>query len=294
MVRGAGAGEVDWFSSEEDWRGFFGRYDRVVLVANSDAVDIHTVVAKHGDTALFVFFNKVYKVLSAPFGAPSLLVARSSPAGANIVYRREVADVLGYFQGDALIGVLGLTVGADENFSPASAYQGRRAGTLRLVEHFADFYPRTHLPTSGFALAIWLAETCETEVHLEGFTARRSTQWKLFADHDWTFEQTCLRLLARAGRIHMDNVEPMNAYLELGRRFPEIETSAIAATAVEVLGNRLENASLAIDGLLSLTRFQGKLDRLLRRLKPKTRKQRQQEARAEISDHSGKGGTPSR
>ncbi|MEN3791774.1 3-deoxy-manno-octulosonate cytidylyltransferase [Fulvimarina sp. MAC3] len=274
----------DWFASPEDWQRFFSGYDRVVLIANSDAVEIGEALKRHGENALFVFFNKVYKVLDKPFEKRSLLIARSSPSGANIVYRREVSDVLGYFQEGALLGVLGLACSDAEQFSPISAFEGRRAGRLRLADHFKNFYPTSHVPTSGFALAIWLAETCDTDVCLEGFSARRSLQWKLFADHDWTFEQTCLRLLARAGRLQMSNVEPSNAYLELHRRFPEIDNAAISATAAEVLGNRLENASLAIDNLLSITRLQGRLDRFLRALKPATRKQRK-------ADSLGKQGT---
>ncbi|RFC62853.1 3-deoxy-manno-octulosonate cytidylyltransferase [Fulvimarina endophytica] len=270
--------ESQWLVSPEDWQAFFDAYERVVLIANSDEVAIAEVVKKHGEGALFVFFNKVYKVLDAPFEAPCLLVARSSPSGANIVYRREVEEVLSYFRKDALLGILNLACADTERFSPIAAFEGRRAGRLSLAGYFREFYPTTHLPTSGFALALWLAETCRTEVHLEGFSAKRSLRWKLFADHDWTFEQTSLRLLARAGRLHMNNVEPSNAYVELARRFPEIGDGAVAAAAVEVLGNRLESASLAIDNLVSLTKFQGRVDRLLRRLKPATRKQRDKAA----------------
>jgi hypothetical protein len=65
----------------------FEGFGRVVLVANSEAVDVADLQARHAG-ALFVFFNKVYKVLDRPFAGDALLVARSGPAGANIVYRR--------------------------------------------------------------------------------------------------------------------------------------------------------------------------------------------------------------
>ena len=81
---------------------FFKGFARVVLVANSDAVDIAALSARYGDGTLFVFFNKVFKVLDAPFERPSLLIARSSQAGANIVYRGEVGTVLRLLRGRAV------------------------------------------------------------------------------------------------------------------------------------------------------------------------------------------------
>ena len=51
------------------------------------------------ETSLFVFFNKVYKVLDKSFDRPSLLVARSGTSGANIVHRKEVKDVLQLLSG---------------------------------------------------------------------------------------------------------------------------------------------------------------------------------------------------
>ena len=274
---------AQWLAQPDEWRQFFDRYRRVVLIANSDGVDISAVTQKHGDEALYVFFNKVYKVLKTPFGGEALLVARSSPIGANIVYRKEVGAVLGYLPDSSLTGVLNLACGTDEVFSDAHEFVGRNAGQLQLASHFADFYPQSHKPTSGFALAVWLAEKASCEVHLEGFTARRSLQWKLFADHDWIFEQTCLRLLARAGQLHMAAIEPVNAYAELGRRFPGISASNIAATGIEVLANRADNTSVAVDRLFSLTRLQGKIDGFFRDLKPKTRKERAIEAAAKTN-----------
>ncbi|MDY8110701.1 3-deoxy-manno-octulosonate cytidylyltransferase [Fulvimarina sp. 2208YS6-2-32] len=276
---------AQWFARPDEWQRYFEGYRRIVLIANSDAVEIAAAVRRHGRDALYVFFNKVYKVLDAPFAENALLVARSSPVGANIVYRREVADILRFFPPDRFAGVLNLACDDGERFSGAEEFGGRRAGQLQLAAYFDRFYPLSHKPTSGFALAVWLAETTSCEVHLEGFTAKRSLQWKLFADHDWIYEQTCLRLLARSGRLQMAGIEPVNAYAELGRRFPDISGSDIAATGLEVLASRAENTSVAIERLFSLTRLQGRLDRFLRDLKPRTRKEKAIE-RASKGDRS--------
>jgi hypothetical protein len=261
--------------SRDGWASFFGRYARVVLVANSDAVDMATLAARYGDGTLFVFFNKVFKVLDAPFGRPSLLVARSSHAGANILYRREVESVLRLLRGPQFVGIANLRAGDAEVFSPAQAFGDVPVGYLDLASTFADFYPETHLPTSGFALAFWLTEACpQLPVVLAGFTARRSARWKLFHDHEWTFERIVNRLLVRSGRLTMDGGEHAGAWDRIAGRIPGVTASDIALVSAEVLSERLEGTNRAIDRLMSLTRLHGRLDAFFRQIKPKTRKQK--------------------
>ncbi|MBE7186192.1 MAG: 3-deoxy-manno-octulosonate cytidylyltransferase [Methylobacterium mesophilicum] len=261
---------------DRGWEVFFAAFRRVVLVANSEAVDIEDLTRRFGQASLFVFFNKTYKVLDRPFEKPSLLVARSSEAGANIVYRREVEEVLRPFAGAQFHGILNLRAGTGEKFSRADEFAGRPVGFLDLSAAFAGAYPSARLPTTGFALAVWLAERrFSATIHLAGFSARRSERWKLFRDHDWTFEQTVLRLLHRAGRLELvdarDTAKPL---ANLVGRFPEIASADVARTAVEVLTERLESTDAAVDRLFSLTRWQGRIDSALRSLKPRTRKQK--------------------
>lgn len=258
----------------DGWRTFFGRYEDIVLVANSDAVDAAALTEGFGAGTLFVFFNKTYKVLGGPFARPALLVARSSAAGANIVYRREVAAVVRPFAGPEFAGILNLCAAGFEAFSAGEAFQGQAVGFLDLSDTFTDFYPPGRVPTSGFALALWLAEQgLAATVHLAGFSARRSERWKLFKDHDWTFEQTAQRLLHRAGRLRLVGTGPETSPLaRLAERFPEIGRDAVALAAAEVLSERLENTDTAVDRLFSLTRWQAALDRAFRALKPATRK----------------------
>ena len=259
----------------DGWAGFFGRFEQVVLVANSDAVDMAALAARYGEGTLFVFFNKVFKVLDAPFTRPSLLIARSSHAGANIVYRREVADVLRLLESDRFEGIANLKAGAREVFSPAEAFEGARVGFLDLMPVLGGFYPASHVPTSGFALAFWLAEACPgLKIVLAGFTARRSAVWKLFHDHDWTFEQVVQRLMVRSGRLEMDGAGSREHWDRIMARLPGITPSDVALVSAEVLSERLEGTNMAIDRLMSLTRIQSRVDGFLRGLKPKTRKQK--------------------
>lgn len=273
-------------SGPDGWRGLFGAYDDIVLVANSDAVDIGDLTRRFGERTLFVFFNKVYKVLDQPFDRKSILVARSSEAGANIVYRREVDDVVRLLSPPGFLGILNLRVATAERFSGAEEFGDRSVGFLDLSRHFADFYSTRHVPSSGFALAVWLTEQrLSSRVHLAGFTAKRSTAWKVFHVHDWTTEQIVQRLLLRAGRLHAIPGGQLDVPLgRIARRFPEIDVSDVSLVAADVLSERLEQANVAIDRLFSLTRLQARFDGLLRSLKPKTRKAKLAAARAATGD----------
>ncbi|MBO0904157.1 3-deoxy-manno-octulosonate cytidylyltransferase [Jiella sonneratiae] len=262
-------------SDPDGWAGFFSRHRTVVLVANSEAANVEALRESFGDGVLFVFFNKVYKVLKAPFDGPSLLVARSSIAGANIVHRREVETVCGYFEGPGFSGILNLKALAAERFSEARDFGERSVGHLDLAADFADFYPPDYAPTTGFALALWLSERCGgLRIVLAGFSAERSERWKLFHDHDWTFEQIVLRLMARSGRIEMRGGREATPLDRIAARFPEVPPAEVALVAAEVLAARQEGTNRSVDRLYSIVRPLAGLDGLLRRLKPKTRKEK--------------------
>ncbi|MDI7865289.1 3-deoxy-manno-octulosonate cytidylyltransferase [Rhizobiaceae bacterium n13] len=258
-----------------EWRALLSRYSHIVLVANSDECQLESLVATLPDTALFVFFNKVYKVLRRPFAGNALLVARSSAAGANIVYRREVGDVLRFFEGANFQGILNIRAHHEERLSAAAEFGVPNVGHLDLAGYFSGFYPQGRMPTSGFALAIWLCELdIGRPVILTGFSARRSEKWKLFHQHDWTFEQVLLRLFVRLGKLQASDTAELCPYAVLQQRFPDIKPADIALSAAEVLSERLDGANHEIDRLISLTKFNRAIQNFTRWLKPKTRKQK--------------------
>lgn len=265
-------------STPDEWRSLFCRYSHVVFVANSDTAKIDALIESLPETALFVFFNKVYKVLDRPFTGNALLVARSGSAGANIIYRREVADVVRFFPEGRFLGIMNMRAHPGERLSPAVDFKFGRVGHLDLAVYFADFYPANRIPSSGFALALWLSELNPAcRIILAGFSARRSDKWKLFHQHDWTFEQVILRLFTRLGKFGSTETADTNPYAMVQRRFPDITPTDIALSAAEVLSERLEGANHEIDKLMSLTKFNRAIHRFSRWLKPKTRKQRMSE-----------------
>lgn len=263
------------FLTPEAWKALLSRYSHIVLVANSEAVDFERLRSELPETALYVFFNKVYKVLDEPFVGNAVLIARSGVMGANIVHRREVVDVLRFFPGDDFLGVVNVRVAPEENLSGEARFEGAAARHLDLTQILGDLYPVGRIATSGFALALWLADLqLPGKVLLAGFSAKRSEKWKVFDVHDWTFEQIFLRLFARMGAISMMGGVDASPYSALAKRFPQVPPIEIAMTAAEVLSERLDNANGQIDRLMSVTKTIRAIENFFRRFKPKTRKQR--------------------
>lgn len=269
------AGATAAISDSEQWRAIFAAFSHIILVANSDAVDIAELRRQYPTNALFVFFNKVYKVLEAPFPEHALLISRGSSRGANIVYRREVGEVVKFFPKDRFLGIMNIRLNAEEKLNTAAEFENTPTGHLDLSGFCSDFYPEDKLPTSGFAIALWLSDLkLPGTIVLAGFSARRSQQWKVVSVHDWSFEQVFLRLFARMGKISIHGGVANNAYAALAKRFPDIPSSEISLAIADVLSERLGNANAEIDKLISLTNIIREIDLFFRRLKPRFLKRR--------------------
>lgn len=264
------SGATENLATPEQWRALFSRFSHVVLVANSDEVSVKELQEEYPGTALFVFFNKVYKILDEQFSGNSLLISRAQPRGANIVYRNEVADVVKLLASQKFLGIMNIRLAEIERLNTSADYLGTPTGHLDLVGFCADFYPKDKVATSGFAMALWLVnQALPAEIVLAGFSAKRSDKWRVVNVHDWTFEQVFLRLFARVGKLTMHGSRPANSYMTLASRFPELPAAEISATIAEVLSLRLSQTDAQVDKLISLTSAFRSIDEFLRRLKPK-------------------------
>lgn len=264
------SGATENLATPEQWRALFSRFSHVVLVANSDEVSVKELQEEYPGTALFVFFNKVYKILDEQFSGNSLLISRAQPRGANIVYRNEVADVVKLLASQKFLGIMNIRLAEIERLNTRADYLGTPTGHLDLVGFCADFYPKDKVATSGFAMALWLVnQSLPAEIVLAGFSAKRSDKWRVVNVHDWTFEQVFLRLFARVGKLTMHGSRPANSYMTLASRFPELPAAEISATIAEVLSLRLSQTDAQVDKLISLTSAFRSIDEFLRRLKPK-------------------------
>ncbi len=272
---GSVAATTSGLKSEQDWRAFFSRFPRIILVANSEQVDVPALKRAYPGDSLFVFFNKAYKILRQPFAGHCMLVSRAQPRGANIVYRGEVDQVLGLFAPSTFCGIANIRLADTETPNTQADYGGAATGHLDLTELCRDIYPADKLPTSGFALAYWLLERrVPVEVVLAGFSAKRSETWRVVAVHDWTFEQVCLKVFAQAGKLSLHEADLASPYAKLAARFPEIPPSDISFTVADVLSQRLGNTDAQVDKLISLTGVLKSADLFLRKLRPRFLKKR--------------------
>ncbi|TCQ08683.1 hypothetical protein C8J34_10371 [Rhizobium sp. PP-F2F-G36] len=269
------AATTSGLTSEQVWKAFFSRFPYIILVANSEQVDVAALQKAYPADSLFVFFNKAYKVLRQPFAGHCMLVSRAQPRGANIVYRGEVERVLGLFAPSTFCGIANIRLADTETPNTQADYGGAATGHLDLTELCREIYPPDKLPTSGFALAYWLLEQrVPVKVVLAGFSAKRSETWRVVAVHDWTFEQVCLKVFAQAGKLSLHEADLTNPYAKLAARFPEIPPSDISFTVADVLSQRLGNTDAQVDKLISLTGVLKSADLFLRNLRPKFLKKR--------------------
>ena len=263
------------------WRDWVAAHPRIVLVANSGSTDVATLMREPPGT-LFVFFNRAFKVLDRPFERRAVLCVGCTPGGPNLVYKREQGRVLRLLacrweEREPFEGVLQVRGWPNDAYAPADAFSPHPVARLDLAPTMAGAYPPGLKPTTGFALACWLASLgTNSAIVLHGFDATRSARWKLLRDHDWTFEQMGLAALAASGRIERaEGVEwPMEAFLDRFARGTDLPPAAMA----RVLSDRLGGVEGTLDRVWSTLRPVRALDDAWRSLRPRSRRRRRRDA----------------
>jgi hypothetical protein len=263
-----------------DPQGFFSSFDAIVLVANSrDAAGV-LAAPEIGSRPLFVFFNRVYRILDRHFDRDCILISRSSPVGASLIYRKELDDVLSLLKGPKFHGILNVRAEARELFSKPEEFKDNPIGFLDLVEWARQMYPLgRRMPSTGFAVAVWLAEQkLPLPIFLSGFSGVREAEWRVYDGHDWTWEQIVLNLLYKMGKLNefrygkFSDAWPVNSLLA---RFSDISPGELSVTAAEVLSHRLAGTNRVIDHIYSGLRIQLAVRDFVRSLRPKSWKARE-------------------
>ncbi len=262
-----------------DPRGFFAPYSSVVLVANSrDAVGI-LESQELGARPLFIFFNRVYRILSQRYDGDCMLISRSSPVGSSLVYRKELPDVLSLVEGKGFRGIINVRARDKERLSPAEDFQGRPVAFLDLADWAKAIYPKgRRMPSSGFAVAAWLAQQkIERPIYLAGFTGVREAQWRVFDAHDWSWEQVVLHIMFKKDMLRDAGVGrtvgdwPVR---ELLGYFGDITYDDFHVASAEALSHRLGGTNRVIDHIYSSLKVQLAVRDFFRRIRPRSRKAR--------------------
>ncbi|MDK1374970.1 MULTISPECIES: hypothetical protein [unclassified Sinorhizobium] len=257
------------------FEALLSRYETVALIANSEGVDVDAVVRALPERTLYVFFTGCAKVLTRPFDGDAVLCHRLIADGTRFLKSRKHFDrAYSLFSQPpkAEIGVL-----ADRGV-PEGAPRVTTARTSTLVPYTLDFdhalgplYPVDRMPTTGFAVALWLVEKVpDANVSLCGFTGTAGLQFNMYSEHDWTFEQIMLQLLAQKGRIQRfeDSLcEPAGALARIIGRFPEFDEATIALVAANVLANRLTGTERQVSRLWARTKLERNIRAFFKRFR---------------------------
>lgn len=272
-----------------DPQAFLARFDSIVLVANSPAAAEVLREPGLGAKPLFIFFNKVFRILDRPFDGDSILVSRSSPVGSSLIYRKELPAVLRLLDGPNFHGILNIKANTRELLSPKADFGRDDVANLDLVDFTRPLYPEDgRMPSTGFALAVWLAHLkLGIPIRLAGFSGMREDNWRVYDVHDWTWEQIVLQLFYSKGLLvnaaaaaHQWPVEGLLS------QFEEISTADFQRTASQVLSDRLGGANRAIDLVFRTIKPQLAAAEFIRKLRPQSRKAKAREKLLERIDKS--------
>ena len=259
----------------EDFETILSGYDKVALIANSEAVDIEAIQAGLPEKTLYIFFTGCAKVLHRPFTGDVILCHRLVSGGSKFLKSQKHFDTAySLFAGDlkAEIGVLagrGMEDGAPAMASPRQSPLVRY--TLDFDYDFGALYPQDRKPTTGFAIAIWLAEKIpHANIILCGFTGVAGLQFNMYMEHDWTFEQIMLQLFVKKGRISRfgdGSDTAAGSFSRIQARFPEFGEAAIALVATNVLANRYTGMERQVAKLWSRTKLERRIRGFFKRFK---------------------------
>lgn len=263
-----------------DYEGFLellGSYDAIALIANSESLVIDSVMAALPQNTLYVFFTGCAKVLSKPFPKDSILCHRLVAEGTRFLKsRKHFESAYSFFpQGlKAEVGILADKAKTDRGPLPAPRTSPITPLVIDFDYMFHGLYPAGRMPTTGFALALSLLDLRpETKVYLCGFTGVPGTEFNMYSEHDWTFEQTVLQLFAKKERIiqlqESDVAAAQNWLTGVSNRFPEFAHGEVAMMAAQVIGNRLTGTERRVAKLWDQTKWQRKIKAYFKRFRKK-------------------------
>ncbi|MER0239445.1 hypothetical protein [Fulvimarina sp. MAC8] len=260
----------------ENPKDYLGDYTSVVLVANSQEAAAALESDRFGRKPLFVFFNRVFSILKTRFERDCILVTRATPTGSGLVYKGEIGRAIDSLDGRGFHGIVNLKAGPDELLNPDSDFGLSDSAALDLTSRLKSLYSADRLPSSGFALAVWLAQARPgIPIYLLGFTGTRSISQRVLAVHDWTWEQTVLHMLTTAGLLDTAHISSERSSWPLARfrsEFPEIGDSDFAKASAQVLSWRLDATNRMVDLVLRSIKPSLAMSRLIDRLRPASRK----------------------
>ncbi|OLP58415.1 hypothetical protein BJF93_16155 [Xaviernesmea oryzae] len=249
-------------------------YDAVALIANSESVVIDEIVAALPARTLYVFFTGCAKVLNGPFPHDAILCHRLVAGGTRFLKSQKHFDRAHSFFPQGLKAEVGLLAergaASDAVTRQAPRASALVAETIDFDHVFAGFYPEGRMPTTGFALALWLIEAMpQARIYLCGFTGVAGAQFNMYVEHDWTFEQTLLSLFEQSGRLSRLGQGAglsTDSFARIHSRFPEFGEGKIALAAAQSLANRFTGMERQMAKLWAMTKMRRNIRAFFKRI----------------------------
>lgn len=252
-------------------------YEAIALIANSESLAIDKVVSALPDNTLYVFFTGCAKVLNKPFPKDSALCHRLIANGTRFLKSKKHFESAYSFFPQGLKAEIGL-IADKATIANIALPAFRKSPIIPLVIDFdylfPGLYPAGRMPTTGFGLALSLLKIQpEAKVYLCGFTGVPGTEFNMYSEHDWTFEQTLLKLFAKKDRIiqlqESDIAASQNWLTGVCTRFPEFDSAEVALVAAQVIGNRVTGMERRLAKLWDQTKWQRKIKSYFKRFRRK-------------------------
>ncbi|MCA1441495.1 hypothetical protein I6F07_14970 [Ensifer sp. IC4062] len=259
----------------KDVEAILSEYEALALIANSESVDIDAVVRALPERTLYVFFNGCAKVLARPFEKDAILCQRLISNGTRFLTSQKHVDRARALFSQPLKAEVGVLA---ERGAPEGAPHLAPLRKSALVQYTLDFdcefgslYTVGRMPTTGFAVALWLLEKApHANVFLCGFTGAAGPRFDIIVEHDWTFEQIMLRCFVKRGRIQFfeESVgKPAGALERVCAHFPDLSEATIALIASNVLANRHTSVERQVAKLWATTKLQRRIRAFFKRLR---------------------------
>lgn len=245
---------------QQELKALFSPYEAVAVIANSEALDLKAVEASMPERTLFVFFTRCMRVIKPPFRRDALLVhLLDRELGIN-ESEAVAAKARALFAEGALKGEVGLRIGRGGT-GPKIAPDARSKAVPYTVDCsgiVTCWYTPRLAPTTGFAATLWLRRLMpDMPIHTCGFTGVRGASFTMRTMHDWTLEQSVLKLMYRRGDLVRfedgEAVPPL--YDRIRAAIPDAEDDELAAATVEVFEARLNGIDKLMAQLVSILRL---------------------------------------
>ncbi|TPP10789.1 hypothetical protein [Rhizobium glycinendophyticum] len=228
-----------------DFKQILAGYDVIALVANNERIDVEQLATQMPERTLFVFFTGCEKILRRRFERDSALCHRLRNE-TTFLKGQKYFDMAHSLLPENLKATVGVIAGSGKAVVSEKPRQRQTNLTPFLIDfdyEFPGFYPEDRMPSTGFALAMWLIEHCrDAKIALCGFTGVAGVKYSVYPAHDWTFEQTLLELMNLDGRLFRaeDRHKPGSggSFARIKARYPQFSDAQIGLVASQVLASR--------------------------------------------------------